>query len=237
DVWMENLPLDLMTNEVTLNCLIPDVSVTWVRAYTAEHTPAALMATIDESYNYLINSSQEGAKVPTFTFEAENAYLGDSRSVNAGQSLIERDIYENTERLASGNTSVGNFGVEGNRIVWNFTSSEDTVADITLLLASANYSNEIHGNVATENIGRYIRIYVNGTAVNLDGVDLPVDSIANYYFWQALAIKNVALKEGANEVVLEVMSYPAPNIDAMYIYGEESVVFSMQNGENDGITE
>lgn len=181
--------------------------------------PAASECEIKPEYDYVNNGGNDGAPKPAFVFEAEEADLGDSRSSRDGVELVENNVYENTGRLASGNKTIGNFGLAGNKIVWRFTSDGQVEADVVLMVASANFSAAAGGNTLTEDLQEKIVVTVNGTAAKLDGITLTVNSVANYYDWKAITIR-CTLNKGLNEVSIEALGYGAPNMDVMYIYAQ-----------------
>lgn len=186
---------------------------------TPEFLPAASECEIKPEYDYVNNGGNDGAPKPAFVFEAEEADLGDSRSSREGVELVENNVYENTGRLASGNKTIGNFGLAGNKIVWRFTSDGQVEADVVLMVASANFSAAAGGNTLTEDLQEKIVVTVNGTAAKLDGITLTVNSVANYYDWKAITIR-CTLNKGLNEVSIEALGYGAPNMDVMYIYAQ-----------------
>lgn len=195
-----------------------DVDVTSLSLYSDEEIIAAPIASVDPSYDYLSNGGDENAATPALIYEAEKADFGNSVSSRAGIDMIEVNIYENSNKQASGNSAVGNFAVKGNTLTWRFTSSAAESADIALMLASANYLSSVGGNSDTVDLSGYIEIIVNGVAVDLESVDLPADNISNYYFWQAVTVKGLVLAEGENVVELRVLGSVAPNADVLYVY-------------------
>ena len=197
-----------------------EIEITSVTLYTPEEIPLALGCALVPENDYIATEGQENRRKPAFIFEAEDADLGDSVSSRDGVELIELNVYENTGKKASGNTTIGNFAVKDNTITWKFTSSASVLVDIVLMVSSANYSSELNGNTYTDNLQDKIVVTVNGVAVKLDDIVLTVDSLANYYDWKALTISSFMLKDGVNEVTIRALGYGVPNMDVLYVYAD-----------------
>lgn len=224
---LKDQPLLLLKN-IVVSSQNKSIKVEGVTVYTAQKVIGALDCGIDSSRDYLNNADKPDVVKPTLVFEAEDADLGDSVSSREGIDLVEKNIYENSGKHASGNSAVGNFAVAGNLITWRFDCSRQTVADITLMLASANFSSSEGGNTATKDLQTRIVIRINGVAVRLDEVELTVDSRADYHDWKAVTIGGCLIREGSNEVTIEVLDYGAPNMDVMYVYADEGVLLTPQ---------
>lgn len=214
-VVLKDVPVRALKNTVTYEAE-EGVKVTSVAVYTESYLPAAYDCAIKPENDYI---KSEGAKKPALVFEAEKADLGDSVSSRDGVDLIELNIYENTGKPASGNSAIGNFSAVGNKIVWRFESSEEADAEITLMLASANFSAELNGNALTDKLQTRIVVTINGIAAVLDEIVLSVDSVANYYDWKAVTV-SCKIVGGENEVCIEALSYGAPNMDVLYVYAD-----------------
>lgn len=218
-IVLRGVPLEELRNAVAYTAA-EGVRVAAVQVYTPEPIPQAFGSAIVPSYDYLKNVT-EGAEeiiVPDLIFEAEHADLGDSVSSREGVDLIELYIFENTGKLASNNSAIGNFAVPGNTITWRFTSNEAVSADIVFMLASAFFDEDVKGNVATYELQNKIRIRINGVAVRLDQLVLEVDSPINYYDWKAVTVSGCMLREGENVLTIEALAYGAPNMDVLYVY-------------------
>ena len=216
-VVLEGVPVELLENVVAAECS-QKVKVLSVRVYTGQPLPPACESAIVPSNDYLGG----GGRQPSLIYEAEDADLGDSVSSRDGVELIERYIYENTGASASGNGAIGNFAVAGNTITWRFSSSGAAEADITVMLASAYFDADVNGNVATHDLQDKIILRINGVAADLGGIVLEVDSVANYYCWQAVTVSGITLKEGINTVTIEALAYGAPNMDVLYVYSQDA---------------
>lgn len=218
-VVLRGVPLEELRNAVTYTAA-EGVRIAAVQVYTPEPIPQALGSAIVPSYDYLKNveEGKEEIVVPDLIFEAEDADLGDSVSLREGVDLVELYIFENTGKLASNNSAIGNFAVPGNTITWRFTSSEAVSADVVFMLASAYFDEDVRGNVATHDLQNKIRIEINGVAVRLDQLVLEVDSPINYYDWKAVTVSGCMLQEGENVLTIEALAYGAPNMDVLYVY-------------------
>ena len=218
-VVLRGVPLEELRNAVTYTAA-EGVRIAAVQVYTPEPIPQALGSAIVPSYDYLKNveEGKEEIVVPDLIFEAEDADLGDSVSLREGVDLVELYIFENTGKLASNNSAIGNFAVAGNTITWRFTSSEAVSADVVFMLASAYFDEDVRGNVATHDLQNKIRIEINGVAVRLDQLVLEVDSPINYYDWKAVTVSGCMLQEGENVLTIEALAYGAPNMDVLYVY-------------------
>ncbi len=212
-VVLSGVPVALLENTVEVSASAK-AEVTAVRLYTREALPEAYDCAVVPENDFL----QYGSRQPWLAAEAEDADLGDSVPSREGVELVERYIYENTGAAASGNSAVGNFAVAGNAITWSFSCPSAAEADITVMLASAYFDAAVNGNVATRDLQEKMLLTVNGVAVRLDGITLEVDSVANYYCWQAVTVSGVTLRAGENTVRIEALAYGAPNMDVMYVY-------------------
>ena len=214
------MPVNALNNQVKVE-FSQGVTLSGVAAYSDSELIPALIANVDEKYDYLKNQSSTEKLTPTLILEAENADLGASVSSREGVAMIERNIYENTEKVASGNAIVGNFAKSGNALTFKFDMQSQENADVTIMLASANYSETIGGNMPTDNLQTLITLTVNGVAVDLSNVTLPIDGIADYYSWQAVTVNGVNLIQGENEIKLQVLNNVSPNIDVLYVYSND----------------
>ena len=214
------MPVNALNNQVKVE-FSQGVTLSGVEAHSDSDLIPALIANVDEKYDYLKNQSSTEKLTPTLILEAENADLGASVSSREGVAMIERNIYENTEKVASGNAIVGNFAKSGNALTFKFDMQSQENADVTIMLASANYSETIGGNMPTDNLQTLITLTVNGVAVDLSNVTLPIDGIADYYSWQAVTVNGVNLIQGENEIKLQVLNNVSPNIDVLYVYSND----------------
>ncbi|MBO5328516.1 MAG: hypothetical protein J6B04_05015 [Clostridia bacterium] len=217
---VRGVPVNALNNQVKVE-FSQGVTLSGVAAYSDSELIPALIANVDEKYDYLKNQSSTEKLTPTLILEAENADFGASVSSREGVAMIERNIYENTEKVASGNAIVGNFAKSGNALTFKFDMQSQENADVTIMLASANYSETIGGNRPTDNLQTLITLTVNGVAVDLSNVTLPIDGIADYYSWQAVTVNGVNLIQGENEIKLQVLNNVSPNIDVLYVYSND----------------
>jgi len=106
---LKDQPLLLLKNTV-VSSQNRSIKLDGVTVYTEEKVIGALDCGIDSSRDYLNNADKPNVVKPTLIFEAEDADLGDSVSSREGIDLVEKNIYENSGKHASGNSAVGNFG-------------------------------------------------------------------------------------------------------------------------------
>ena len=170
-----------------------------------------------------------------YRIEAEEAKIqGTTSSENAsGTGFIESN-----QATASGNGSVGYFGVAGNTITFTFNSAVAGKATISLRASSNNTQMDFSAGflmwVDDQTVSeKDITFSFNGEAVKYDaqvlrgaGKEMPMTW--NYY-WDPITLGELDVKEGLNTVIVTAMGSTVPNIDCLDI--ETDLVLTSANGD------
>ena len=170
-----------------------------------------------------------------YRIEAEDAKIqGEMSSENqSGTGFVELN-----QATASGNASVGYFGVAGNTITFTFVAAQAGKAEISLRASSNNTQMDfsagflmwVDDQVVSE---KDVTFTVNGapisyTAQTLRGAGKEMPMTWNYY-WDPISLGEVDVVEGLNSVVVTAMGTTVPNIDCLDI--ETSLVLTTASGE------
>ncbi len=199
----------------------PAVTVTGVSLYAATAAVPAHNAAVfgigDQTWDAFLN----GQLTPKLTYEAEeDAVLSEAAKKEVADRTAQAD--------ASGDKSVGNLNQNGNKIVWKFTPSAACEADIAIRLACSNYQSVAPaGNRSMIDLGKFIRLTVNGVAADLSGVDLILpEGETGYFLWRILVLEGLQLIAGENTVEITVIGGACPNLDVLYVYSGDNVTFT-----------
>lgn len=176
------------------------VEVSGVVGYTATSVNASFVGVVDNTYDAFTN---EEAKTPIFTFEAEDATLTGEFSGESGGSL-------------SGGAGIGGGNKNGNVVTYDFTASVVGTGDIALRVACANWDGS--GNADINILGESLKLTINGELVDLSNVSLEAGGQEVWDNYVTVVIKGVDIAEGSNVVEMSYVSGGFVNIDCMYVY-------------------
>lgn len=168
-----------------------------------------------------------------YRIEAEEAKIQGTMT-QGGTSFIEQN-----QATASGNASVGYFGVAGNTITFTFVAAQAGKAEISLRASANNTQMGMIGGQYTMWVDdqtvseKDVTFSFNGKPVSYDpqtlrgaGQEMPMTW--NYY-WDPLSLGELDVVEGLNSVVVTAMGQSVPNIDCLDI--DTSIVLTTASGE------
>ena len=170
-----------------------------------------------------------------YRIEAEEAKAEgelSSERTDGGEGFIEVN-----QATASGNASIGYFGVQGNTLTFTFWAEEAGTAEIALRAASNNtqfdmtsWTMYVDDQIVTE---KDVTFTFNGEAAHFDaqtlrgaGKDMPMTW--NYY-WDPISLGELEVKEGLNSLVVTAQAATVPNIDCLDI--ETELTLTSANGD------
>lgn len=171
-----------------------------------------------------------------YRIEAEEAKAEgklSSERTDGGEGFIETN-----QKTASGEASIGYFGVAGNTLTFTFWADEAGTAEIALRAASNNtqmdfsagYLIWVDDQTVTE---KDVTFTFNGEAARFDaqtlrgaGKDMPMTW--NYY-WDPINLGELNVKEGLNTLVVTAQAQTVPNIDCLDI--ETTLTLTSANGD------
>ncbi len=151
------------------------------------------------------NSGNSGSGNSIVKLEAEKAEIVGTPS--SGDHFVE-DV-----ESASGGQSVGFLGAAGNKVVFK---TDKAKGDVTLRfrVASAAFSMETFGNGDMQVAGN-VKILVNGKEVTFNDMKL-IGGAEKYDNWTDFNV-NATLNAGENEIVIEMITGTAVNVDYLEI--------------------
>lgn len=179
--------------------------------YSDSKQEQLIKSRLDSVYDYYTNKGVASAPVPIKTLEAENAKI-------YGKSGVPPATIIQSNTNASGGRDVENFGVNGNKIVFNIEAAEDTSVIIALRVACALWDG--YGNSAMIGLYRYATLILDGVTVDLRQISLPNSDPGNWYEWNMIVIDDITLTKGLHELSLTCIS-AMPNIDVLYVFTAE----------------
>lgn len=156
-----------------------------------------------------------------------------SERTDGGEGFIETN-----QATASGQASIGYFGVQGNTLTFTFLSDKEGTAEIALRAASNNtqmdFSSGFNIWVDDQTVTEAdVTFTFNGQAAHFDpqvlrgaGKDMPMTW--NYY-WDPISLGELEVKEGLNTLVVTAQATTVPNIDCLDI--ETNLVLTSANGD------
>lgn len=171
-----------------------------------------------------------------YRIEAEEAKAEGTLSsdrTDGGEGFIETN-----QKTASGQSSIGYFGVAGNTLTFTFWADKAGTAEIALRAASNNTQFDMTGGwtiyvddqTVTE---RDVTFTFNGEAAHFDaqtlrGAGREMPMTWNYY-WDPISLGELNVKEGLNTLVVTAQAQSVPNIDCLDI--ETTLTLTSANGD------
>ena len=171
-----------------------------------------------------------------YRIEAEEAKAEgtlSSERTDGGEGFIETN-----QATASGQSSIGYFGVAGNTLTFTFWADKAGTAEIALRAASNNTQFDMTGGwtiyvddqTVTE---RDVTFTFNGEAAHFDaqtlrGAGREMPMTWNYY-WDPINLGELNVKEGLNTLVVTAQAQSVPNIDCLDI--ETTLTLTSANGD------
>ena len=144
-----------------------------------------------------------------------------------GTTYAKVEVNDYTSSYASNVCNIGNSG--GGSLEFNFDVEYGCYADIDLVASSAFYSPEVNGNIATEELTKWIKLTINNITIDADHITLPVRDTSDFFNFQHVILKDVHLKTGNNVLKLETQmahpfhlnEYVFPNVNRIHVLAEQ----------------